>query len=453
MPEIFQLQSKDAVIKINHYASISGIQNFDWTSQFNEERIEELGNQEIIAQINTPEVSGSFEVLNAGNTVATLRRMITKTDASSRFLGYLAGQDTAEANYANNVGTVRGVDLERAVFDMLECKRPNDVFSEATVIPRATLSQAQFSLDANGMARETYSFQGDIIRLFGAPRHDIFALPAIFISSTTARTPQGFKLSDDDATAPADSYVIRYVMVDDRILPAAAIDSVAQDADPATEGDIITFAAGSEIEDGQRISVLVYSKTPGSFPSIDYTTTARYIKADSVDIYLIERLNQNQVGDNSLAKLADGSLVGNAVLTADERLLRAQTADMTINLNREPLRQIAKSDTGNSTYYRSVQYPLDITASVNCLETDYADWGKLQGVDLSQAGAFIDLAQFEGKTWQLVFQYYYNGTPVQTMALCNARVTGPGHRVGAGARAELNWQFAGSEWVVEGIDF
>lgn len=453
MPEIFQLQAKDVCLKINQYAAINAIQNFDVTSQFNEQEVEELGNPNVVAQANYPELQGSFEALATGSTVALLRRMITKTDATGKFLGYLAGQETAEAEYATNVGTIRSTDLERAVFDLTELKRPNEIFSEATVLPRVMLSQVQFNLDAQGMARETYSFEGEVIRLYGSPRHDVTSLPAVFVDANTAQVPIGYEVVKDDATATGAQWVIRFVQVDDRILPAAAIASVTRDLDPATVGDKIIFAAGYEIEDSDRISVVIYKKTPGSFPSIDYPTSARFVKADAIDVFLIERTNQDAPGDNSLSLLADGALVGNALFTKANRLLRVQSANLSINLSREKLNQLALTDTGNSTYFRSVKFPLDITASANCLETDYATWAKLQGVNLASAGSFLDLEQFEGKTWQLVFQYYYQGTPVQAMALCNARVSGPGHRVGAGARAELNWSFKGSDWVVEGITF
>jgi hypothetical protein len=452
MAEIFQIQAKDVVLRLNQFDAINAVQNFDWNGQFNEEQLEELGNENYSAQPNMPEVKGSMEVKATGSTVALLRRMITKFDGTGKFVGYLSGQHTTDVGYGTNAGTIRGRDLERAVFDVVEAKKANEVFFESTVLPRMHLTQLQFSADANGMAGETYSFEGDLVRLYEAPRHDVQMLPAIYATTTTANVPVGYTLALPTGSPGASTYVIRHVMVGDIVYPASTITALV--AGTGGNGDTITFGGGVTITPDQRISVCVYKKTPGAFPTIKNPTSARFVKADSVDVFLVERTNENAAGDNGLSLLADGALLSHATLTSANRLLRVQTGNMNIDLRREALKQLAKTNTGNSVYYRAAKYPLAITSQLSLLETDWTLWAKLTGVDTSvEATGALSFAEFETKTWQIVFRYYYQGTPVQVMAMCNARVTAPGHKVGTGSRAERTWDFQGSDWVVEGVAF
>jgi hypothetical protein len=106
------------------------------------------------------------------------------------------------------------------------------------------------------------------------------------------------------------------------------------------------------------------------------------------------------------------------------------------------------TDVGNPVYYRAATYPLNITSGVNVLETDMHLHAKLQAKD--ETTDILDIASFEGQEWQIVTRYYFQGTPVQTMALCNGRVSGRGTRIQAAGRGEINWQFTGSSWKCEG---
>jgi hypothetical protein len=443
MAEIFQTQAKDVVIRLNNYDAVNAIRNFDWSGEFNQEQIEELGNKNIVAYTNMPELTGSFEVTATGATVAMLRRMITKTNGSGDFLGYLAGFETTETNYANNVGTIRGIDLERAAFDIVEAKKANEIFHEATVLPRVQLSSLSFSADASGMASETYSFQGDLIRLYETPRHDVVCVPAKYVDSDSVIAPDHYTIKLA-ASATGSDWAIRAIQIGETLHPASVVATVTPGVSPV--GDTINFNAGTTVTIDQRVSVILYRKTPGAFPTISYPTSARFVKADQIDIYLIP------TSGTILSSVADGSILTHALFTDANRVLRVQSASMNIDLRREALRQIAKTDKGNSIYYRAATYPLACTADLSLLETDWALWAKLCGsVDLtSEVNGFLDFSEFEGRKWQLAWRYYYQGTPIQAMALCDAEVAGPGHRVGTGSRAEVSYSFTGSDWVVEG---
>jgi hypothetical protein len=454
MAENFGLQGKDTVIKINNTAVLNAIQSFDYDAQMNPEKLRQMGDDKIAAQSVTPETSGSFENTATGSTVALLRRMTRKFDATGKSVGYLSGFETTEADYANNKGTIRGHDLENAVFDLTESKKGGEIFSESVVLPRQFLNSISMRADAQGMATENYSFVGDLYRAYPSPYHDVETLPMQYTAANKCKAPYGYVLKLSTGTPATGDRVIVHLMVNEVILPAAAIQSVTAGVNP--NGDEITLAAGYTLKNSDRLSLVVYRKqgaSPAAFPTISAPTSARFVKANMIDIFLIENTG------SPLSGLADGSLVSHASLTRANRLLRAQNLDLNINLNRQALYQIAQTDTGNSVYHRRADYPLDITASVTQNETDLADWAKLQGKDISTFahGDYLDLAAFEGKVWQIVARYYYKVgatvTPVQTVALCDARVDGKGHRRSSNGNAEVSWSFSGSDIVFEGVAF
>lgn len=449
MAEIFQVRGSDAVISINHFDALNALTNFNWDGRFNEEQVQEIGTDAYAATTITPEVAGSFEATAVGNTVGILKRMIQKFNASTgAFEGYLAGYDPDEAGFGNEVGTVRSKDLEKAVFDLIEKKKPNETFSRATVLPRAHLSSLAIRADANGMGMETYNFEGDLVRAYESPYQDVIAIPGQRSSSTLVTFPGNYELSVTPGTAANTEYVVIALMVDDIIVPRASltVGTVGGAVEPAD--DTLTLASPYTVPEGARISLLAYRKLAGSFPTLTKPTAARFFKANQIDIFLVEN-----TGSNSYYDLADAALVNHADFVNSNRLLRAQSVDLNIDLRREALRQIAKTDTGNAVFYRGATYPLNVTANLSLLETSLAEWAKLQGKDLSVEGNYVDLAQFEGKTWQIVVRYYYNGTAVAATAMCDARVTAQGRRIAAGGRAEVTYGFTGSQLVFEGTAF
>lgn len=459
MAEIFQVQGKDAVIRVNQFAAISALTNFEFDARFNEEYLTELGREEYAAQTITPEFGGSMESTATGSLVGLLKRMITKQNATTgAFEGYLAGFSTSDTGFGSNAGTLRGRDLERAVFDVIESKKPNETFERSLLLPRAHLTQMSLRADAQGNATESFQFEGDMVRLYEKPYHDLVALPGMRHADNAVNMAKENRFSVTPGTAAASEYVIVHAMIDEVVVPRSAITVALIDPDgslsaatPTTSGDEynrLTLASGYTAPIGARISVVGYKKSPGTFPTLSNITTARFVKANQIDIFLVEN-----TGANSYAKLANGNLVNHADFTNANRLLRAQNVDVSVDLRREALRQIAKNNTGNSVFYRAATYPLSVTSSMTMMETSLKEWAKLQGVDTSVEGSFLDLEQFEGKTWQLVVRYYYEGTPVQVVAVCDARVNAHSRRIAAGGRAEVTWGFTGSEFVAEAVNF
>jgi hypothetical protein len=433
MAEIFQLQGKDAVVHIGIYPAINSMQNFNWDPRFNEEYISQLGDPNYAAQTVTPEITGSFELVAVGSTVAILRSMIVKKTAGE-FVGFLRG-DPAAAD--PNTGTIRETDLENAIFDPIDAKRPNQTFSRSEVLPRMHLSSIAIRADANGRASETYNFEGDLVRIMPTGKHDAFAVPATRVTASTTNMSLLYTTFDSiEISGGTEDYVIDFAMIDEKVVPTTNITVGASGT------GLFSFTAPYEAQLGARVMVYLHKRTPGSFPSIEYTTDARFVKANQINIWLVSSSTVD------IAAMADGDLMAYDFDT-DDQVFRVQSVDMNIDLRREALRQIALTDTGNSVYYRAATYPLNITASLNVLETDMAFHAKLE--ELDDTTDILDLAGFEGKEWQIVIRYYLEGTAIQTTAFTNARVSGRGTRVQAAGRAEINWSFTGSGVMIDGV--
>jgi hypothetical protein len=437
MPGVLQVQSKDTVIKLGEYPAINAIQNFSWDPRFNEEYMMELGNSGFAGVTVTPEITASFELNATGSSVALLRRMINVTTAGE-YTGYKAG-DPAAAN--PNTGMIKWTDLENAVVDIIEVKQPGADFTQgrSTLLPRAHLSSINIKADASGKASETYNFEGDLVRIFPTTKRDLVSVTVQRIGGTEAIKQTAFTVDlaawDSIAIDASATWQIAFFMIDEVIVPTSAIT-----VGGAGTGLFSTTTAFPALA-GQRLSLVLFKNAPGAFPTINYPTSARFIKSNNIDIFLVPTTEVD------LSTKTVGQIQSQA-FAAGDRLLRVQSVDMTIDLRREALRQIAKSGTATTVYYRGANYPLNVTASVNVLETTMADHARLEG--LVEATDILDLDQFEGKIWQIVIRYYYNNAAIQTTAFIDATVTGRGTRMSVGGRGEIAWSFTGSQVVFDG---
>jgi hypothetical protein len=444
---IFQLQAKDAVIRINNTDALNAVQSFSWDSALNAENLSQLGDANFDAQIITPEVTGSFEVRSTGATAAILSRMIYRLNPSTgEFTGPMGTSNTA---------LIRETDLEFAVFDIIEAKKANEVFDRSTLIPRAFLTSLALSASAEGTATETYSFSSDVLEIFRKPYHDLVSVPVLRKTgseTTTVVVPGGTLVEGTTVVASAD-WKIHALDIDGKRIPASGLTVTGQDV--ALSG--ATVASGVTIPLGARTHLLLYRKVPGAFPTIVAPTTARFVKADKINIWLVNPAATFTVGGTTATVeahlLANRDL--NAVNFADSDLvLRVQSCNLNVDLQRESLQEIRANDRGNSVYYRAAQYPLNITADFSAYETDLDTWAKLQSKNAygSATPDILNLADFENKEWMLVTRYYKGNTTLQTVALLNAKVENPGSSVSVGGRAETTFQMTGSKLAIKGAN-
>lgn len=445
----FQVQAKDVIYRIHDNPTINGLSNFNWDPAFNEEFLEELGNSSYLATSVEPEVSGSFDQTDPGSVCALLAKMIMTLDASGGFTGY------EWVSGAPNNKNFTGVDLENAVFDLIGPVQTGGSWQRSEFFPRVFLSSLSFSADASGNATASYGFEGQLAEVYRSDAtgvgHDIITKLATYTSATTyTLSDMAFRMNSEAgeagvmAVSPTHIYIAS--LIDENVYSDAFLSNIDDQLDV---GPIIVTLTGVTIPVGARITVLVYNNTAGStFPTVTNPVTTRFIRGNKVDMWLVA------VGTVDIDGLAPGALSSQAFTDADQ-FLRVQSFDLNIDMRREALRQL-KLQAGSSIYYRSSTYPLQITASATTFASDLDDWRRIIGEAATVVDAHddkLDIAKFEGITYQLVVRYYNAANvAIQTMALIDATVTGMSYSTSTGGRTEVNWSFAGSNWKIEGED-
>jgi hypothetical protein len=447
MTGVFQIQAKDSVFRIGPaLTAVSMIQNFSYDVNSNEERMEQLGDVNFVAITQTPEISSSFEIYSTGSLSQMLANLIYGINAST-------GEFEAPTGVSANTKLWRESDLERAVFDLVNCKKANESFVRSEVFTRLHLDSINIKADASGMASETYQAGGDLVEIFRGGKQDAYVVPCVRKTAsplTTITMPAPFATVTEGTTVDAGSaYKLYAIDVNgDRIQPSE-VTIATSSADIVLTGGAIS--AGRSFPLGAKISIIVYRKTPNPFPTLTYATTARFVKADKIDIFLVDPAATYTLGGFTVtteAHLTAGRDFNLIPYTLSDRVLRVQSVDMTVNMNRESLKQIAKNDRGNAIFYRAVTFPLDIQATVSMLERDLSEWEKITGKTSTDV---LDLASFENKEWMLIIRYYLpSGTALQTVGLLNARVVSPKMNIAVKGRVENSFVFSGSKFAVQG---
>lgn len=417
--QVFQVQAKDSVVLLNAFPTLNAVQNLNLDPTFNEEYMYELGNEDYAAQARQPETAGSFDVSSTGAAPSLLARMIYNYSTQA----YLFNPATQ-----GNAYTITETDFEYAIFDLINLKKPGETFSEATVVPNAQLTGFSLSVDAAGLATETYNFEGDLQLAFYKPYQDMISVPLTTAGATSATIPAAYTSQGINSG----TYAIMYVFQNSNQFDSTVATWTAS-------GTItISGAALTTTDPYDRVSALLYKRTPGTFPTIYYPTSARFMRGDRIDIWLVDS--------------------GVSTLNDNNRLLRCQSADISVELGRDKLQEIKRNENNNTTYWRALNYPLTITANVNILETTLALWADLQNKTLNESASpttpdannLLDLADFV--TQKLVIKMYPTGSssPLCTVTMPKIDITAFGERQQVQGRAERSLTFTGATITIEG---
>lgn len=420
MAKVFQVQPKDSVLKLNAFDAINAIQNFNTDPAFNEEYYSELGNPNFTTRSVQPEVTGSFESTATGSMPAMLARMRYNYDTQT----YSFNPATK-----GNVFTFDETDFEFMVCDIINLKRPGATFSVATLLPHAQLTGMTLRMDSTGTGGETYNFEGQLEEAFYKPYHDMVAVPLTTVNATTVQIPAAYS-----ATINSGTHAIMYVFQDNTKFDSSVC-TYASNTNITVSG--ANFATSAPYD---RISGVLYKRSPGSFPTIYYPTSARFVRGDRADIWLVWS--------------------GTTGLIDSNRLLRCQSIDITVDLPRERLTEIRRNNDKSTIYFRGLNYPLTITGNLTILETTLETWATLQNKVLNESASVtpvdvnnvLNLAGFVPLT--LVIKYYPQGssTALCTVTVDNCNVVGWSNRMAIGGRGEYTVNVTGSEISIVGAN-
>lgn len=415
--KVFQVQAKDSVVRLNAFDAINAVQNLSLDPRFNEEYYTELGNINFTAQSRQPETEGSFEVTATGSIAAMLARMA---------YNYSTQAYAFDPVTKGNVFSFTEVDLDKMIFDLINLKQPGNAFTDATLVPGAQLSELSLRVDSTGTGSESYRFTGNLQEAFYKPYNDMVSIPLVTLSSGTASIPAAYNINSG-------THAIAYVFKDNQ-----KFDSTQASFTGATTITVPT-AVFTTTDPFDRVMGVLYKRTVGTFPTIYYPTTARFVRGDRADVWLI---------------------VSGTAGSDSNRLLRCQSVDITIPLGSDKLTEIRRNNDLTTTYFRAVNYPLTLTCNVALNETTLQQWASLQGKTLNESAAVtpidpnnkMNLADFSAM--KLIVKYYVKGNenPLTTVIMNDINITGFSERQQTGGRAERTLGYTGSAISIVGAN-
>lgn len=425
MANFNMINSKDAVYAINAYNAMSGLQRFQYRYTAQEQDHDEIGNPFHVDTSTEPETSGTFEVTDTGSLAALFARMRYDYGTQS----YMAG---AGPGINTNVGwTITEDDLQYMVFDLVEQQSPGGIFSEAKLIPNAFLTRFNIRLTADAVGTVSLDWQGNLLIPVYQPYHDVRSYPAEFSSATEALFDSGWGVSD------ATHGILGGMINNDQLEPG--------DLQWNLDGDGVELTAqavakGYSFADNDRIMVWLFKLTPDAEMSeLDYVNAVRYVKPDRINLWLVP--------------------AGDATTPAN-RMLKIQSFDLSADIPRDQLREIAKNEQGTSTFYWHTRYPLNFTGTINFLETTLHQWANLQGKTLNESADtstvdmnnVLDVKNFQDA--KIVAEWYKYGSdnPIQRITFAKVKILGYDGSLAVNGRKEAVWSWkSDGNFVLEGL--
>lgn len=428
---ILQTLGSDKILRINDFNTLGLVQDLDYTTNFNAQDVNEMGNTARLDTEKEIEVQGSFTINASGALPGLLARMAIKRNATTKaFEGYVYASGGAEGK---NGYTFTETDVNEIIFNLLEHERPDsNTFSRTVAIPRAFLTGLSCRVDANGRGQTTVNFAGDYH--FGAqnPYHDIRVLHAVRTTDTTATL----------AVNPGAGWTVIYAYVNERRLDTDNTQATYL-SNFNTGSGVITFTTteGFAMAATDIVSVWFHKDTPRTaFPSLsvaERSTSAYFMKGYQVSIFL---------APSNIASVA-----------ATEQWLRVQSLDWNVDLRVEVLRQIAYNKLGTSVYARLPTTPFNIQMNASITETDWDDWQTVMnktfdGLTLYQNIYDWSPANQKGSFGVVVKYYTTTGTLLTEWRFRDMRINDPGNRASIGGRGEITWGLVGNTFTLIGFN-
>lgn len=426
-----RVNASDKILRINDYALVGLVQNFEYSPALNAEDVFELGNPNRVDTSFEYEATGSFELLDSGALPGILARAIIQRDSSNVPTGYMYASGGANGK---NAYTISEADLEEVMFDLIEHERTDfGNFNRSFVMPRCFLTGISGRADTNGMASVTLNFANDFA--FGAPTpyHDQKSVRCVRSSGTTITTTPLTLWT---------GYAIAYVYVNERRFRTTNTDPTYVTFTTPASG-LITFTTteGYVVPLDAQIRVIMY-KTSGStqFLSVnsgEQGTTATHIKGYMVSMYIAP--------------------VSASAPTSPEQWLRVQSVDYNIDLKVQVLKQIAQNLMGSAVYARVATYPFDIAVNASVTETDWVDWKAIlnktfPGNDFYQDSYDLVPASLKTSFNIVMVQYTRAGTKLCEYRFTDMRVDSQGMRVAVQGVGEVTWSFKGTKFTIVGYN-
>lgn len=332
-------------------------QSLTSSTDFTQERLLELANVGNTGVVDDRTVSATLEFNDYGET-ATLAAMI--------------GQGQWDSSRTNDYN------IHDNLFDNASPDITAKIASNSSTVERSMwlgnsyLTGISMSYTVDGVATESYDFEGDFKRWFMNAYANVTSYKADYSGTDTAL------ISGTNLGASTGIGVL--VTVNNKIVADTADGDTITTADVSSDTTITCSPALSLVE-GDRIR-LVASGTGTSFPALPTTAAGLGgLRRNMTDIYLWDT--------------ATGT---------EERILRAQSVDISVDLSRE-----IRSELGTyKPYFRSLNRPIEVSVTLEFLDTDLEVYSKLAGGEVGWDADTLDSIDIEDfvKTNKLFIKMY-----------------------------------------------
>jgi hypothetical protein len=311
-------------------AQLKRVQTLSSTTDFTEEKLLELANKGVAEIVDQAAVSATLECNDYGDTAT---------------FAAVCGQGIYNSSRTNDY-VIDDNSFDNAVTDISAKISSNDSTLERSVwIGGAYLTSITLSYSVDGIATETYDFEGEHKRWFLNTYKNMNVYKADFSDSSTILVSGTDISGETPVLITQDTLVVADVNAGDGI------------TDNFTGGNTeYTTDTGTVFASGERFRVLTYA-AGASFPSLASTPSGLGgLRRGMIDIYL---------WDTSAG--------------SEERSLRVQSVDISIDLSREEKVELGT----DKAYFRQLTRPIDVSVSLDLNDTDLEVYSKLSGNEVT----------------------------------------------------------------------
>ncbi len=341
-------------------AQLIRCQSLTSSSDFTQERLLELSNKGTTEVIDESSVTATLEFNDYGGTDNFVALLGQGLYNSSRTNDYVHDDNIFENASVDITAKIAGDDASAIQSTMW--------------LGNAFLTGFSMSYSVDGVATESYDFEGDFKRWFLNEYKNASSYKADFSSATTAI------ISGTNLSATSSTGIGILVTVNNEIVADTVDGDTVTVVDNSSDTDI-TCSPALALVDGDRIR-LVASGTGTIFPSLPTTPDGLGgLRGDMIDVFLFD----NDSG-------------------TEEKILRCQSVDITVDLSRD-----TKDELGNDKpYFRALNRPIDVSVTLELADSDLELVSKLTGNEVAYDADTlnsIDIDQFVRNSHLFVKMY------------------------------------------------
>lgn len=305
-------------------------QSFSSTTDFTEERLLELANKGVAEVVDDAVVTATLETNDYG--------------AIDNFVIAL-GQGFYDGT-VNPSRTFTDADFDNAIVDFTVEYSSNDTTLERTTwLGGMFLTGFSLSYTVDGIATESFDYEGEYKRMFLNSYKDADVYKADYSTSNVALVSG----SNLEGQTPLILTVNQTIVAQDRDGDTITLTDVSSDTQIAAtkaDGTTVTFATGDRVR-------LIVDGGGSTFPSLSSTPA----------------------GIGGIRRGMVRAFIYNPASGNNEETLRLQTVTIDGDLSREAKNQLGQK----KSFYRSLERPIDVSITVEAIETDLEEYAKLSG--------------------------------------------------------------------------